>query len=126
MALHIRSRTGKIKLDAPPCHLQNGQLFLSLFLLVEKHTFSHQVVIPEVKDYLDEFAGKGLAADDQLYRRGQLGDLLLELHELLQLQLGLVYVLFMVQYVLLLVRQDLQQQGYQLVLLLLHSPVPDD
>lgn len=91
-------------------------------VLVKGDALSDQVVGAELEDDFDEFAGQCLAPDDHIHAGGRHTHLLLKQHELLSQFSPVLDFFLLVQDVVLVVLEDLEEKGEDLVLLLLDCP----
>lgn len=102
MHFDVGSRVGEVELNTSAGNFHNGVGFLLALFLVEVDTLGHQVIMPEVKNDLNQLTGQRLAVLNQLHTQRRLRGLTLKLLKLSYL-LTSRHLLLIVQNVLLLV-----------------------
>ena len=102
MHFDVGSGVGEVELNTASGNFHNGVGFLLTLFLVEVDTLSHQVIMPEVKNYFNQLTGQRLAVLNQFHTQRRLRGLTLKLLKLSYL-LTSRHLLLIVQNVLLLV-----------------------
>ena len=101
-------------------------LLLLFQIFIKSNTLCNQIIEPKIEDDLNKLTGKCLAFYDLLDAGSGHADLMLEFFELLLELLNVIAFLFLVEDVVLVVSEDLEKQGQDLVLLFLDGPVAVD